>query len=329
MPCEAMMPCRGDCNKFQDAGSVHVAGQAPRRFLFREPGGSVECVECKCELLTACDLGDCRQEGANMGKTWYTARGREGGSTAWAQNSAGIGLSSAGRFLFSRKSLACSALISSVLIGSAAVAAGTHAGNQAEVPCDLLAACNNPATCPALSEDPPAMFSVRFKTTAGEFTVTTVTAWAPPYAARFWQLVRVGYMLGAPFYRVDRINSTMAWVVQFGYRGEPAVDKCWDEKRTSNETWSVSRPGNARGTVAFSMNAVAPSSDMVNCTSDLYCAQGFSTNIFINYADNVRLDSPGFSVFGYVEAGGMRVVDKLFAGYGEVSELCQGDENVS
>ena len=203
-------------------------------------------------------------------------------------------------------------------------AVGLSGGVEA-VPCDLLAACNNPATCPALSEYPPDVFSVRFETTAGAFIITTVTAWAPPYATRFWQLARIGYMVGAPFYRVDRINSSVAWVVQFGYRGEPAVDKCWDEKHTSNTTWSVNKPGNVRGTVAFSMYAVKPSPDMVNCTSDSYCAQGFSTNIFINYANNVRLDAPGFSVFGYVEAGGMSVVDRLFAGYGEVSDLCGGN----
>jgi cyclophilin family peptidyl-prolyl cis-trans isomerase len=197
--------------------------------------------------------------------------------------------------------------------------------SKAEAPCDLLAACEHPASCPALSEPPPDVFSVKFETTAGQFTITTVTEWAPPYAERFWQLARTEYMQGAPFYRVDRISNTEAWVVQFGYRGEPTVDKCWDDKMTSNATWSVHKPGNVRGTVAFSMNAVVPTPEMINCTSELYCAQGFSTNIFINYANNTRLDSPGFSVFGYVEEGGMSVIDRLFAGYGEVSDLCGGD----
>jgi len=48
---------------------------------------------------------------------------------------------------------------------------------------------------------------------------------------------RVGYMTGAPFYRVDRINASVAWVVQFGYSGVPSVDQCWDAKLTRNDTW--------------------------------------------------------------------------------------------
>jgi cyclophilin family peptidyl-prolyl cis-trans isomerase len=206
-----------------------------------------------------------------------------------------------------------------------AIAGNDFAKPASGFACDLLTVCHEPETCPAMSETPPAKFSVTFETTAGNFTVTTVTAWAPPYAKRFWQLSRIGYMDGAPFYRVDRINATTAWVVQFGYRGEPDVDKCWEDKRTDNTTWSVHKPGNVRGTVAFSMNAAPPSPLLPNCTSEQYCAQGFSTNIFINYANNTRLDAPGFSVFGYIEAGGMRVVDRLYAEYGEVSDLCGGN----
>ena len=59
-----------------------------------------------------------------------------------------------------------------------------------------------------------------------------------------------------------------------------------------------------------------------NCSSAEYCAQGFSTNIFVNYADNRRLDANGFAIFGTVVPPGMVVVDRLYAGYGEVAELC-------
>ena len=48
----------------------------------------------------------------------------------------------------------------------------------------------------------------------------------------------MGYMTGAPFYRVDRINASAAWVVQFGYSGVPSVDECWDANHTLNTTWS-------------------------------------------------------------------------------------------
>ena len=42
------------------------------------------------------------------------------------------------------------------------------------------------------AETPPETFSVTFRTTAGDFTIVTVTAWAPPYAQRFWHLARSG-----------------------------------------------------------------------------------------------------------------------------------------
>ena len=60
-----------------------------------------------------------------------------------------------------------------------------------------------------------------------------------------------------------------------------------------------------------------------NCTSPQYCAQGFSTNVFVNYANNTRLDASGFAIFGTVVPPGMEVVDRLYAGYGECVELCQ------
>lgn len=38
--------------------------------------------------------------------------------------------------------------------------------------------------------------------------------------------------------------------------------------------------------------------------------------------NNSRLDAPGFSPVGTVDAAGMAVVDALYAGYGEVKDLC-------
>lgn len=188
--------------------------------------------------------------------------------------------------------------------------------------CDLAAVCKNPARCAVLAERPPDVFDVVFETTAGSFTIRTTTAWAPPFATRFWHLSRLRYMQGARFYRVDYVNPAKSWVVQFGYRGEPNIDQCWDAKLSSNATWSVHLPGNIRSTVAFSMDAVNQSHRNPNCTAEDYCAQGFSTNIYINYANNSRLDAHGFAVFGVVLPPGMSVVDKLYSGYGEVCDLC-------
>jgi cyclophilin family peptidyl-prolyl cis-trans isomerase len=41
-----------------------------------------------------------------------------------------------------------------------------------------------------------------------------------------------------------------------------------------------------------------------------------STQIYINLADNARLDAQGFAPIGRVVSG-MDVVDRLYAGYGE------------
>jgi hypothetical protein len=59
-----------------------------------------------------------------------------------------------------------------------------------------------------------------------------------------------------------------------------------------------------------------------NCTSTEYCAIGFSANVYVNYANNSRLDAAGFSVFGTVAGSGMDVVDRLYNGYGECADLC-------
>jgi len=146
--------------------------------------------------------------------------------------------------------------------------------------------------------------------------------WAPPFVQRFWVLSQLKYMQGARFFRVDKISAEDAFVAQFGYRGEPLVDQCWDKLQTSNATWSVHLPGNVRGTVAFAMDAVNSTGANPNCTAADYCAQGFSTNMFINCANNSRLNQHGFAIVGTVLEPGMDVVDRLYSGYGEVSDLC-------
>ena len=200
------------------------------------------------------------------------------------------------------------------------------AGPLPRIACDWT----QPAACLAAAGAPPASFRVDYVTERDglAWSIDVVTAWAPPYAARFWALARIGYHVGAPLYRVDRVEGSPAdsFVAQFGYRGDAAVDALWDAEATSNATWSVHAPGNARGTVAFSMGAATPGEphgpgDNPNCTDAEYCAVGFSTNIFVNYANNSRLDAPGFSVFGTVTRG-MDAVDALDNSYGECAELC-------
>eukprot|EP00040_Diaphanoeca_grandis_P010276 m.52556 g.52556 ORF g.52556 m.52556 type:complete len:274 (+) comp21628_c0_seq1:114-935(+) len=210
------------------------------------------------------------------------------------------------------------------MVGFAALVAFAHAGSVVPpVKCEL----RFPKTCVAAvspSQSPP-HFSVTYITTAGNFTVDVNRDWAPMFADQFWLLSRVQYHIGAPFYRVDYLSKQQNFVVQFGYRADNTmVDQIWDQDMTDNSTWSVHPPGNVRGTVAYSMGAGTPGRE--NCTNPEYCAIGFSTNIYVNYGNNSRLDASGFSIFGTISNTGMEVVDRLYAGYGEVADLCSSND---
>jgi hypothetical protein len=141
-------------------------------------------------------------------------------------------------------------------------------------------------------------------------------------AARFYVLTALSYSWGGPFYRVLRRASPQeAFVAQWGYRAVPAVDAAWLALRTSNSTSAVLLP-NARGTVAFGTNEVPNDGKNPNCTAAL-CSQGFSVELFVNLANNTRLDAAGFSPFGIVED--MGPMDALYAGYGECADVCAED----
>ena len=50
-----------------------------------------------------------------------------------------------------------------------------------------------------------------------------------------------------------------------------------------------------------------------------------TTQVFINFADNARLDGMGFAPFGQVVSG-MNVVDSLYSGYGEGAPSGRGPD---
>eukprot|EP00966_Prymnesium_polylepis_P240661 5565468-Prymnesium_polylepis.2 len=76
-------------------------------------------------------------------------------------------------------------------------------------------------------------------------------------------------------------------MVQFGLNGDPAVSSEWRSKTIQDEPVKVS---NKPGYVTFAKTG-APNSR--------------TTQLFINYADNSRLDGMGFAPFGEVEGDGM------------------------
>jgi peptidyl-prolyl cis-trans isomerase A (cyclophilin A) len=163
----------------------------------------------------------------------------------------------------------------------------------------------NPAS---LTAKAPAEFKVRFTTSAGDFTVQVHRDWAPLGADRFYNLVRRGFFTNASFFRV-----VPGFVVQFGLSANPAINKVWDQANIHDDPVTKS---NKRGTLVFA--TAGPNTR--------------TTQLFINFGDNGRLDAMGFAPFGEV-IDGMDVVDKIYSGYGQQpnQELitAQGDAYIS
>lgn len=160
----------------------------------------------------------------------------------------------------------------------------------------------NPAS-PALAAQAPDSYRVRFETTKGDFVIAVHRAWAPLGADRFYNLVRSGYYDDVRFFRV--IPGFMA---QFGIHGDSAVSNAWRERRIADDPV---RRTNVRGMVTFA--TAGPGTR--------------TTQIFINYGNNDRLDGMGFAPFGEVVEG-MEVVDALYGGYGEGQPRGRGPEQM-
>jgi cyclophilin family peptidyl-prolyl cis-trans isomerase len=172
-----------------------------------------------------------------------------------------------------------------------------------------LAACVRPAEDRATSVDAgraalvdpadslwsapaPDTFDVRIETSEGPFAIRVVRDWAPLGADRFFNLVRAGFYDDSRFFRVRA-----GFIAQFGLPGDPAVAPYWIDNAIPDDPVATS---NVRGTVAFAMTG----------------PDTRTTQVYINLADNERLDGQGFAPFGRVIEG-MNVVDRLYAGYDE------------
>lgn len=144
----------------------------------------------------------------------------------------------------------------------------------------------------AANDTAPEEFAVKFETTEGAFVVQVHRAWAPLGADRFYNLAKLHYYDGVGFFR-----AIDGFMVQFGLHGDPAVTRAWRTVPIEDDPPSQS---NGRGTVTFATSG--PDSR--------------TTQIFINYGNNVQLDRMGFAPFGEVTEG-MDVVESLYKGYGE------------
>ncbi|HEX4133945.1 MAG TPA: peptidylprolyl isomerase [Bryobacteraceae bacterium] len=158
----------------------------------------------------------------------------------------------------------------------------------------LLGACSAGAQKPT-NETAPATYRVNLDTSRGPVVIEVTRADAPIGADRFYNLVKAHYFDGARFFRV--IPGFMA---QFGLAADPALTKAWDVPIQDDPV----KTSNVRGTVTFAATS-APDSR--------------STQLFINFGDNSRLDGMRFAPFGKVVSG-MENVDQIYSGYGEMPD---------
>jgi peptidyl-prolyl cis-trans isomerase A (cyclophilin A) len=151
----------------------------------------------------------------------------------------------------------------------------------------------------------PEVFKAKFSTTKGDFVIEVHRDWSPNGADRFFNLVRMGFYDDTRFFR-----AVEGFMVQFGISGDPAVSSHWQEAGAADDAVKQS---NKRGYVTFAQRNVPNTR---------------TTQIFINYGDNSRLDASRFVPFGLVTQG-LDVVDSLYKGYGEGAPGGQGPDQGS
>jgi cyclophilin family peptidyl-prolyl cis-trans isomerase len=155
-----------------------------------------------------------------------------------------------------------------------------------------------PFPAPGQPAHAPEVFRVRFETTQGPFVVEVHREWAPQGADRFHALVSSGFFDDSRFFRV-----VAGFIAQFGVAGDPKVTAAWKDKTIPDDPVRQSNTqSNTRGTIAYAMTG--PNTR--------------ATQLYVNLADNSRLDAQGFAPIGRVTSG-MEVVDRLYSGYGEKS----------
>ena len=159
-----------------------------------------------------------------------------------------------------------------------------------------MATLNDPSKA---TEKAPETFKVKFATTKGDFTMEVTRAWSPLGADRFYNLVKAGFFTDVTFFRVIE-----GFMVQFGIHGDPAVATAWRGARIQDDPVVES---NKKGYVSYAM--AGPNTR--------------TTQMFINFGNNARLDGMGFSPFGKI-TDGMDVVKAI-----ETTKTAAGDRPVT
>jgi peptidyl-prolyl cis-trans isomerase A (cyclophilin A) len=170
-----------------------------------------------------------------------------------------------------------------------AAAPATQAAAPAAPAGDATKALFNPSLA---AEKSPDTFSVKLETTKGDVVIDVTRAWSPNGADRIYNLVKSGYYDDIAFFRV-----VPGFMAQVGINGNPAANTAWRSATIQDDPVTQS---NKRGYVTFAKTGMPNSR---------------STQIFINFSDNDRLDGMGFAPFGQVKD--MAIVDKLNGEYGD------------
>lgn len=146
----------------------------------------------------------------------------------------------------------------------------------------LLTSCSSSGT--------PAQYRAKFDTSQGAFVIEVKREWAPIGADRFYELVKSGFYDEARFFRV-----APGFVIQWGIARDPILNSQWKDKIIPDDPVKES---NMSGYVSFASRG--PNTR--------------TTQIFLNLANNLQLDSMGFAAFGHVTEG-LDVFSRMYAGY--------------
>lgn len=156
-------------------------------------------------------------------------------------------------------------------------------------PAAPAAAVEDTSSWPA---EAPDVFKVKFECSNGDFVVEIHKEWAPLGVERFYQICKEGVYNDARFFRV-----IPGFMVQWGIPGDPNLAAQWREAVIKDDPVIQT---NSPGMISFATGG--PNTR--------------TTQVFINYGDNARLDGMGFAPFGKVVEG-MDVVKAINAKHRE------------
>ena len=164
------------------------------------------------------------------------------------------------------------------------------------------------APSPALlATQAPDSFQVEMLTSEGIIEMVLHRAWSPLAVDRAYVLFLHDYYAGARIYR-----QVAGFVSQWGFSGDPVRDSTWRNQRLDDEPVVSS---NVRGAVSFARSG----------------PRSRSFTLFVNLADNVRLDTVEVAgIRGYPPIGRITAGEDVPAGfYGAYTEPSPQQDSIA